>query len=81
MTVVESNSSLEDSRFDPFRRNDIGVDWIELIKVCSSWMDRKSLITKEKVSNSFWNFSLSVFWRTSFCCWLLLVFSYFWATR
>ncbi|KAK4525352.1 hypothetical protein GAYE_SCF09G3260 [Galdieria yellowstonensis] len=32
MTVVESNSSLEDSRFDPFRRNDIGVDWIELIK-------------------------------------------------
>ncbi|GJQ10698.1 hypothetical protein GpartN1_g2489.t1 [Galdieria partita] len=32
MACVEENISLEDARFDPFRRNDISLDWIELVK-------------------------------------------------
>ncbi|GJD07870.1 Lysophospholipid acyltransferase LPEAT1 [Galdieria sulphuraria] len=32
MTVIETTSSLEDSRFDPFKRNDKSFDWIELVK-------------------------------------------------
>lgn len=32
MTVAEANMALDDPRFDPFRRRDICLDWIELVK-------------------------------------------------